>query len=79
MGVGLPWAERCQTHGVTFVPRVLQLALMDRDFTDEDYEMLSALDRHGPANARPVSQQALDELPHFTHHAKARSNNVTRP
>ncbi len=45
---------------------------MDRDFTDEDYEMLSALDRHGPANARPVSQQALDELPHFTHHVKAR-------
>ncbi len=65
------WMGRWQTHGVT-LPHGLQLALMDRDFTDEDYEMLSALDRHGPANARPVSQQALDELPHFTHHVKAR-------
>ena len=58
--------------------RVLQLALMDRDFTDEDYEMLMALDRNGPANARPVSQEALEELPRFTHHVKVRSL-LTRP
>ncbi len=52
---------------------VLQLALMDRDFTDEDYEMLMALDRGGGANARPVSQEALDELPRFTHHAPTKA------
>jgi hypothetical protein len=46
---------------------------MDRDFTDEDYEMLMALDRGGGANARPVSQEALDELPRFTHHAPTKA------
>ena len=46
---------------------------MDRDFTDEDYEMLMSLDRGGAASARPVSQEALDQLPRFTHHAPSKA------
>ena len=34
--------------------------------------MLTALDRAGSANARPVSREALDELPRFTHHVPAK-------
>lgn len=44
----------------------LQLSMMDRDFTEADYEMLLTLDRGGSA-ARPVSQEQMDRLPHHTY------------
>lgn len=41
----------------------LTLGLVDRDFTDDDYEVLSALDRDVDGRGAPVSQEVLDSLP----------------
>lgn len=49
----------------------LRLGMVDRDFTEDDYEILSALDRSGPTGrGAPVSQDALNSLPQHAYHPR---------
>lgn len=48
----------------------LSMAMMDRDFTDEDYEMLRILDRNELGQGQPVPQETLDTLPQHTFHSR---------
>ncbi|KAK9838802.1 hypothetical protein WJX74_003567 [Apatococcus lobatus] len=53
-------------------PLAMQLSLMDRDFTDADYEMLSRLDdpARNPSNRTPLTQSQLSELPVHTYQTR---------
>ena len=52
--------------------------MLDRDFTDADYEMLLALDQ-GAGAVRPVSQEQMDRLPHHTYSQRDSRHQVLPP
>lgn len=60
-------------------PVFFYLAMMDRDFTDEDYEMLRFLDRNNSGQGHAVSQGALDALPQHSFHARAKGASQSNP
>lgn len=60
-------------------PVFFYLAMMNRDFTDEDYEMLRFLDRNNSGQGHAVSQGALDALPQHSFHARAKGASQSNP
>lgn len=45
--------------------------MLDRDFTEDDYEMLLGLDFAGGAGPS-VSQEQINRLPHYNHRVNVR-------